>query len=108
MMASMKGKPVRAFVERQNIQDDRKCFAGRLNYQENSSNSIISLRFIHLKILLRPQYLSPCSQIFRVGVPIHLGTHRVALHLVKVRDTHTSGVEELSPQKLAMEGDWRI
>lgn len=46
---------------------------------------------------LKSQYLSPCSQIFRVSVPVHLSAYRVALHLVKVWDTHTSCVEELSP-----------
>lgn len=52
-------------------------------------------------------YLSPCSQVFRIYVPVHLGAYRVVYHLIKVGDSHTGGVEELSPQELAVEGDWR-
>lgn len=52
-------------------------------------------------------YLCPCSQVFRICVPVHLGAHRVAHHLIEVGDSHTGGVEELSPQKLTVEGDWR-
>lgn len=52
-------------------------------------------------------YLSPCSQVFRICVPVHLDTHWVVYHLVKVGDSNAGSVEELSPQELAVEGDWR-
>lgn len=52
-------------------------------------------------------YLSPCSQVFRICVPVHLGAHRVVDHLTEVGDSHAGGVEELSPQELTVEGDWR-
>lgn len=52
-------------------------------------------------------YLSPCSQVFGICVPVHLGAHRVVYHLIEVGDSHTGGVEELSPQELTVEGDWR-
>lgn len=52
-------------------------------------------------------YLFPCSQVFRICVPVHLDAHWVVNHLVKVGDSHAGGVEELPPQELAVEGDRR-
>lgn len=43
-----------------------------------------------------------------IVVPVHLHTVRVALHSVEVWDPVGSGVEELSPQQLAMQGDRRF
>lgn len=59
----------------------------------------------HTKI---SRYLSPRSQVLGIVVPVHLHTVRVALHSVEVWDPDGSGVEELSPQQLPMQGDWRF
>lgn len=109
MMASMKGKPVLALKDIQNIHNEVKSLCGLRSHQEGNKklcDSIISQSFIYFYsvALVKSQYLSPCSQILRVRVPVHLGTHWVSHHLVKVGDTQTSCVEELSPQELAMEG----
>lgn len=60
-----------------------------------------------VKRTLMVLYLSPCSQVFQIGVPVHLGAHRVVDHLIEVGDSHAGRVEELSPQELPVEGDWR-
>lgn len=53
-------------------------------------------------------YLFPCSQVLGIVVPVHLHTVRVALHSVEVWGPVGSGVEELSPQQLGMQGDRRF
>lgn len=103
MMASMKGKPVLALKDIQNIHNEGKSMFGLQSHQEGNNKALWQHHLTKLA-LIKTQYLSPCSQILRVCVPIHLGTHWVSHHLVKVGDTQTSCVEELSPQELAMEG----
>lgn len=102
MMASMKGNPVLALKETHNIQNDGDSL------QTLWLNNFTKFQFFHSTTAVKTWYLSPRSQVLCVFVPIHLSTHRVALHLVKVGDTKTGCVEELPPEELAMEGYRRV
>lgn len=89
MMASMKGNPVRAWIH-------KHLFWTNLLFTTYNKDE------------LKSHYLSPCSQVLRIIVPVHLDAVRVAFHLVEVWNPGSGGVEELSPEQLSVQRHRRM
>lgn len=53
-------------------------------------------------------YISPLGECFGILVPRYLYTNWIAGHAIKVRISRGRTVEELPPQQLAVQREWRI